>query len=128
MDEWIRAIGQLMERFGGPLSFRFLLQPIMAISLAIRAGLRDAREGNPAFLWELAINPAQRGQLLRSMWKDIRRLFLLAFVIDAAYQLAVLKFFYPLQALVVSVTLAVVPYILLRGPVSRLYRRFHSET
>jgi hypothetical protein len=44
MDELHRAIGQLMERIGGPLSFRLLLQPIMAIALAIRAGVRDARE------------------------------------------------------------------------------------
>jgi hypothetical protein len=41
------------------MTFRLILQPAMAVFLAIRAGLRDAREGKPPLsLTALLIPPA----------------------------------------------------------------------
>ncbi len=37
----------------GPLKFRFVVQPLVAAVLALRAGIRDAREGRAPFLWAL---------------------------------------------------------------------------
>ena len=38
-----RGWENLVGRLGGPMSFRFLMQPAVAIFFAIRAGVRDAR-------------------------------------------------------------------------------------
>jgi hypothetical protein len=41
----IRGWHNLVGRWGGPMSFRLLIQPAVAIFFAIRAGLQDARQG-----------------------------------------------------------------------------------
>jgi hypothetical protein len=46
---------------------------------------------------------------------------------DVIYQLIVLGWIYPLELLTVTVALAVVPYILIRGPVNRLARYFRRK-
>jgi hypothetical protein len=55
------------------------------------------------------------------------RVFLLGLAMDALYQFVVLKTFYPLEALIVSVALAVVPYFLIRGPAARVARWWQSR-
>ena len=44
---WKALVGQLHR----PLSFRLILQPGVAVILAIRAGLRDARAGRRSYFW-----------------------------------------------------------------------------
>jgi hypothetical protein len=99
--------------------------PIVVSILAIRAGLRDAREGQPAFLATILTKPGERRRLLRSGLKDIGRVFIMALVLDATYQLLVLRGFYVLQLLIVAVACAIVPYVLVRGPITRLIRGLH---
>jgi hypothetical protein len=43
-------IEELPQRFTRPGRLRFTLQPMVAIVLGIRGGLRDAKAGNPPFL------------------------------------------------------------------------------
>jgi hypothetical protein len=46
--EYLRRIWEMhVGRAYGPLSFRFITQPVVAAALAIRAGLQDARAGAP---------------------------------------------------------------------------------
>jgi hypothetical protein len=111
---------QLMSRPAGPMKFRFILQPAMAIFLAVRCGLKDYREGKPAYFWDLFSQPARRWQLLRDGWKSIRNVFILAIVLDCVYQIIVLRWIYPFEVLVVAFFLAVIPYLLIRGPVNRI--------
>ena len=126
-DNLSRAVDQLMGRASGPLHFRLVMMPTVVTILAIRAGLRDAREGQPAFLWAFLTNPTERGRLLRSAVKDIGRVFIVAVVLDTTYQLLVLPAYYPLQVLIIAVAVAVVPYVLIRGPAARLARRLRRE-
>ena len=49
-------------------------------------------------------------------------MFVLAVVLDVVYQLYVLHFVYPGEALIVAFVLAIVPYLILRGLVTRLAR------
>ena len=115
---WSDFIG----RFDGPLHFRLFMQPLMAIFFAVRDGSRDAREGRGAYLWSLISDPAQRRYLLQSGWKGISRVFFLAYALDVVYQFMVWHGLKPLQALMSAVVLAVIPYLVLRGPVNRLMR------
>jgi hypothetical protein len=118
-----RVWGNLIGRVHGPLTFRLILQPIVAAILATRAGLKDAREGRPIYFWAFFTHPDQRRQLLRDGWKSVGRVFILAIVIDAVYQLIVFRWLYPGEASVVAFVLAIVPYLLVRGPVNRIARR-----
>lgn len=123
MDELFARIWEnLMGRVGGPMSFRLVLQPAMAVFLAVRAGLEDARAGNPAYGWAVLTDPRHRRDLLRQGWKAIAKVFLAAIVIDLVYQFAVLRWIYPGEALLVAFLLACVPYLLVRGLVNRLMR------
>ncbi len=101
--------------------------PLVATFLAVRAGLKDAREGQPAFLWAIVTSPAERRRLFRSVAKDVGRIFIVAVVMDTTYQLLVLRAFYPVQVLIVAVACALVPYFLIRGPVTRLTRGLYKN-
>ncbi|MHC5539661.1 hypothetical protein ACYOEI_15695 [Singulisphaera rosea] len=118
----IRGWEQLVGRATGALHFRFILQPLVASFFAIRSGLRDAREGRPAFLWTLVLNSPQRRTLLRQLWTDVGKLFFVAVVLDVIYQATAFHWFYPGLAMIVAATLAVVPYLLVRGLTNRIAR------
>jgi hypothetical protein len=123
MEETLtRVVNDVLGRLDGPLHFRFFLQPGMAIFFAIRDGLRDAREGRPAYFWSLFTEPGARHDLLRDGWKSISKVFIIAAVLDVIYQIVVLRWFYPFETLLVAVLLALVPYLLVRGPVNRIKR------
>ena len=104
------------------MSFRLLLQPAMAMIFAFRDGLKDAQEGHPAYFYSLFTQPENRRRHLREGFKAVSRVFALAIVMDFIYQVIILRWFYPFQALIVALVLAFLPYILLRGPVNRVAR------
>ncbi|MGH8034487.1 MAG: hypothetical protein ACREO9_04620, partial [Lysobacterales bacterium] len=80
------------------------------------------REGEPPFFWALfSSSVGHRRDLLREAWKDIAKVFAVAIVLDVVYQSMVLHLFYPIEAMVVAILLAVVPYMLLRAAVGRLF-------
>jgi hypothetical protein len=124
MEEFLARVWEnVIGRASGPMKFRILLQPTMAAIFAIRAGLRDAREGRAPYLWAIFKRPEHRKELLREGWKDVGKVFLLAVLIDIAYQVAVFHRFYPGEALLVAALLAFLTYLLVRGPVNRIARR-----
>lgn len=120
---WARVADQLLARVSGPLHFRLVLQPLMAVVLAVIAGLKDARTGRRPYFWSLITEPGHRMEMLKDGWKSVGRVFLLALALDAIYQLYVLHFFYLGEAIIVAIVLAIVPYLLLRGIVTRLARK-----
>ncbi len=122
-----REVEQLLGRASGPLHFRLFIMPLVVTVLAIRAGLRDAREDEPAFFWAILTNATERWRLFRSGLKDIGRIFIVALVMDTIYQLVVLRAFYLVQMFIVAVACATVPYIVIRGPVTRLARGLYKN-
>ena len=123
-DMIARGWKNFLARPTGSLNLRFILQPTIATIIAARAGLKDARQGRPAYLWAAFTNGDYRWQLLHGGWKDMRTPFLVAATLDAIYQLIVHKFIYPLELLFTATLLALVPYFVLRGPINRIARRF----
>jgi hypothetical protein len=112
----------LLGRASGPLNFRLVVMPVVITFLAIRAHNRDVREGRPTVLWAFLKDPVKRRRLLWSGIRDFGKVFIVACVLDTTYQIWVLKSFYPGEMLVVAVVCAIVPYFLIRGPVTRIAR------
>jgi hypothetical protein len=121
MDRVFRSI---VERPDGPMMFRFILQPVVAAILAVVDGLRDARSGAPAYLWSLLTGSASRADQLMDGIIATSRVILLGLGMDLVYQCLQFSTFYPGEAAIVAVLLAFVPYLLLRGTVARLARRW----
>jgi hypothetical protein len=121
-DQLTRLWSDLIARVGGPMSLRLVLQPLMALTFAVRDGARDAKERKPLYFWSILTDPAHRGPRLREGWKAVTKVFTMALVIDCVYQFVVRRWIYPVEALIVAFVLACVPYVLVRGPANRLMR------
>jgi hypothetical protein len=114
----------LLVRPSGPLALRFLLQPAVSTVLAIRDGIKDAREGRSPYVWTVLSNPAERHSRLSEGVKATGKVMILAVVLDAAYQIIKLSTFYPGEAIIIAIVLGFFPYLILRGPVARIARLF----
>ena len=122
MDEiWARIFENMNDRVSGPMKLRLLLQPLMACFFAFRSGMRDAREGKPPYFWALFTQPAHRADMLRDGWKSVGNVFLIALALDVVYQIIVQRFVYPGEAILVALALAIVPYLMVRARVNRLW-------
>lgn len=126
-DFFVRAWENLSGRVGGPMSFRLVVQPMIAAILAVRAGLRDARSGRPLYTWSVFHDPVHRAALLRDGWRDVAKVFIMAVLIDIVYQWTVFRWIHPGGLLLVAFFLACVPYLLIRGPVNRLVRSRRAQ-
>lgn len=115
-----RGWADFVGRLDGPMHFRFIVQPLVAMLLGIRAGVRDARAGEPPFLWTVARVPERRRERVLGGLRDLSSVLLLAAVLDAAYQLVVHRGIYVFELLFTVAVLALVPYALVRGPAGRL--------
>ena len=122
-DELNRLWRNIVARPGGPMTFRFILQPVMAIVAALRDGVRDARLDRIPYLSAILFGGGERrgGRL----WEGVvstARILILGVVMDVAYQLAFLDSFYPAESALIAILLAFLPYALMRGPLGRLAR------
>ena len=62
--------------------------------------------------------------LIREGWHAVMKIFILAVLMDLIYQYLVLGWLYPVAALFVAFMLAFVPYLMIRGTVNRIARRW----
>ena len=122
-----RGFEQLLGRASGPLHLRLLITPAITVFFAIRAGLKEDSEGRAPFLVEIVTNVAERHKLVHSLWKDIRRVLILVFVLDALYQVFVLRGYYVIQSIILAVVLAILPYSLVRSMTNRLARAWRER-
>src|SRR6476620_4259247 len=65
MDVQRRVWGDIFNRPGGPMTLRFILQPLMATIAALHDGIKDARAGRTPYLWTVLTNAEERGGRLR---------------------------------------------------------------
>jgi len=119
--EVLERIGRdISERPGGPMTFRFVLQPTMAAAAAFHDGAKDARLNRSPYLWSLLTDRHGSIGRLREGLIATARILLLGLAMDSVYQVIVLDAFYPAETVLVSILLAFLPYVLLRGPFCRL--------
>ena len=121
-DERARLWQNLFDRPGGPMVFRFFLQPTMAALAAWRDGLSDARVGRTPFFEGALRDPAQRTVRLNEALVATARIILLGLIMDGIYQAIEFKTFHPAEAVIIALLLAFVPYLLLRGLFARAAR------
>ena len=126
-DTLSRFATDLALRLHGPFSFRFVLQPVMALLYAAHDGIADARDQRPAYFWTIFSSRRDRWELLRAGAKAVARVIGLAALMDVVYQLMVLHRLYPLELVVIVALLACVPYLVIRGPVNRVARHFMAR-
>ena len=126
-DLLTRFWSDLVARFHGPFSFRFVLQPLVAMIYAMRDGILDARQKRPPYFWTIFTRPGGRWELLREGQKAVARVIALGVLMDVVYQLLVFHHIYVVQLIVIVLALAFVPYVLFRGPMNRIARAWMTR-
>jgi hypothetical protein len=117
-----RFWGDIFARFGGPMTFRFFLQPTMAAIAAIHDGVKDARGEHKSFFWSAWFDRTQPTGRLREGLTSVARVLLLGICMDVIYQFKELDTFYPAEAAVIAILLAVIPYFIFRWIVEIIAR------
>ena len=115
---WTDVFGRLH----GPMTIRFYLQPTLAFVAALKDGVRDARLGHKAFFWTALWDPTQPRGRLREGLTSISQMALVGFAMDTVYQFKVLDRFYPGEAVMMVILLAILPYFVLRWIVEQVAR------
>jgi hypothetical protein len=119
-EELARVWRNIVARPSGPMTFRFVLQPVMASVAALRNGVADARLGRTPYLSAILFGAEGRGSRLWEGIVSTARILILGVVMDVVYQVFFLGEFFPAEAAIIAVLLAFVPYALLRDPIGRV--------
>jgi len=114
----------LPPRFTGTGSFRFILQPTMAILLGLRGGLADARAGRPPYLMGLLFDPLHRREYVRTGLTTIRDIVAIGIVLDIVAQFLIFREVHPGAALLIGPAFIAGPYAIARGVTNRAARFF----
>jgi len=120
---WRRFWTDLVERPTSAMSFRFLLQPVMATIAAWKDGKKDASSGRSPYFWTVLTDPTKRRNRLKEGLQATGKILAIGLLMDLAYQGFVLKHFYPIEGIVIAILLAFVPYLILRGVFARINAR-----
>jgi len=109
MDETLlRVWHDMVARTTGPMWFRLILQPLVAVVFGIRAGLANAR----------AARASDRKTLFHQALRDVGKVFAIGVGLDVIFQLIALRTVYPLEAIVVAFLLVALPYEIIRTAVA----------
>jgi hypothetical protein len=113
----------MVARLSGPGRFRFVMQPLVAIFLGSRDGVKDARRGAAPFLWGLFFHREHRAELLRSALASVRNLVAVAILLDIISQYLIFHEIHPGAAILLGPVLIAMPYALARALSNRIARR-----
>jgi hypothetical protein len=114
---------EILARPSGPLAFRFVLQPLVAVYLASRDGWRDAKNNREPYLWTILHDPQNRRPRLREGMTSTMRLLVVTAAMDLLYQALRLGAVRPMETVFITFILAVIPYLVVRGPAARIGRQ-----
>jgi hypothetical protein len=117
-----RFWSDVFGRMHGPMTLRFYSQPTLAFVAALKDGVKDARLGHKAFFWTALWDPTQPRGRLRQGLMSTSQMALIGFAMDVVYQFKVFDRFYPVEAVMMVLLLAVIPYFVLRWIVEQVAR------
>jgi hypothetical protein len=115
----------MVARLSGPGRLRFIMQPLVAILLGSRDGVKDARTGSCPFLWGVVFHKGMRPQLLKSGLASVRNLMAIAILLDIISQYLIFREIHPGAALLLGPVLISIPYAVARALANRIARRGH---
>jgi len=107
--------------FGGRFQFRLVLQPLAAIILGIRVGIRDAKQGELPFFQALFRGTGQRSHLLLKAARDAILPLIVAFTMDSILQHMINGRVRPLAAVIVGGLLVFLPFVIVRAVTNRIW-------
>ncbi|MFL5322248.1 MAG: hypothetical protein ACJ790_21505 [Myxococcaceae bacterium] len=114
-------LATIHEMLTGPGSFRFVLQPLVALVLALRDAKRDVVEGNPPFLLSLFIGARRRDRVKQGLRQIVIPL-VIATVLDGVLQVVITGHLRVVQAVLTGGLLIAFPYSGGRGLFNRFLR------
>jgi hypothetical protein len=111
--------------FGGRFQLRLILQPLAAILLGLRFGIRDAKAGKLPFFQDLAQKKCDRGALLKEAARDAIIPLTVALVLDSILQHMINGRVRPFAAVVVGGLLVFLPFLIVRALSNRAWSHGH---
>ena len=81
MEIVFRILRNLVTRPSDPMRFRFILQPAMAVIVAIHDGIKDAKAGRSPYFWTMLSKREKRAGRLREGLNATARIILLGIAI-----------------------------------------------
>jgi hypothetical protein len=111
--------------FGGKFQIRLILQPVLAMLLGLRFGVRDAKQGKPPFFGALVGDKQDRGHLFKQSLRDAVIPLCIAFIIDSILQYMINHHVRPLASVIVGGLLVYLPFLIVRGLANRIWTHGH---
>src|SRR5689334_6231054 len=108
--------------FGGKFQFRLVLQPLIAIILGLRLGIRDANMGRQPFFHALAHGEGGRRALLREAVRDALMPLIVAVLVDSILQQTINHRIRPVAAVIVGGILVFLPFLIVRALANRAWK------
>src|SRR5438309_11325225 len=112
-DMVARGWENFVARPRGPLNLRFIIQPTLASIIALRAGLKDANAGRPAYLWAVFTNSDYRKSFLHGGLKDLRIPIVVGTALDVVYKIFIHLWIYPLELIFIMTLMIIFTFILI---------------
>ena len=112
---------------GGKFQIRLILQPLIAIFLGLRFGVRDAKAGKQPFFYALVRGDGHRGALLRHAARDAIMPLIVALIIDSILQQLINHRIRPFAAVIVGGILVFLPFLIVRALANRFWTHGHSR-
>ena len=114
------AVEGFIARVAGPMSLRFVFQPLIGLLLGIQDGIRDARAGEPPFIFDLIANREDRKAKLSSLLTSLSKTILIAVVLDVIAQYFIFGQIRITSAVIIAIIILIVPYSIARAVTNRI--------
>jgi hypothetical protein len=110
----------LLARVAGPLSIRFVFQPLIGLLLGVRDGMVDAKAGKPPFILDLIANNENREEKLSSLLTSLSKTVLIAVMLDVIAQYLIFDQVRITSAVMIAIIILIVPYSIARAVTNRI--------
>jgi undecaprenyl pyrophosphate phosphatase UppP len=124
---WDSIVNDITGRglLGGSFQIRLILQPLLAMVLGARAGIKDAKRGELPFFHALLQERDRRGDLLLTAVRDAIIPLVVALVLDSILQQMINHHIRPVAALIVGGLLVFLPFLIVRAVANQIWRHGH---
>jgi biotin transporter BioY len=120
----LSLLGSIAEgyiaRVGGPMSLRFVFQPLIGLLLGARDGMVDAKAGEPPFILGLLHDCVNRRARIERLFKSLFKTIIIAICLDMIVQYILFDQIKIGAAVITAVIILIVPYSLARATINMI--------